>query len=108
MENDTRHPSTLPSTSMEKSPANASNKYARRIMISAMARSAVPATVKMPRKLVEELYDASVKFASVIESLEVVMDKKTMRRIKTSRGQYSKGQYVVANGPTEIRKALSS
>ncbi len=62
----------------------------------------------MPRKLVEELYDASIKFASVIESLEVVMDKKTMRRIKTSRGQYSKGQYVVANGPAEIRKALSS
>ncbi len=77
-------------------------------MISAMARPVVPDTVKMPRKLVEELYDASVKFASVIETLEVVMDKKTMRRIKTSRAQYSRGQYVIAKGPAEIRKALSS
>jgi len=92
----------------EKPQRNASNKYARREMMSAMARSVVPDTVKMPRKLVEELYDASIRFTSVIETLEVVMDKKTMRRIKTSQTQYSKGQYVSAKGPAEIRKALSS
>ncbi len=77
-------------------------------MLSVMARSVVPATVKMPRKLVEELYDASVRFTSVIETLGIMMDKKTMHRIKTSQAQYSKGQYVVAKGPLEIRKALSS
>jgi hypothetical protein len=58
--------------------------------------------------MVEDLYDASVRFASVLETLEVLMDKGTMKRIKTGERQYSKRQYVVAKGSSEIRKALSS
>ncbi len=73
-----------------------------------MARTVATASVRLPRKVVEELYDASVRFASVLETLEVLMDKQTMRRIKTGQKEYSRRQYVVAKGPAEIRKALSS
>ena len=73
-----------------------------------MARTVASASVRLPRKVIEELYDASVRFASVLETLEVLMDKQTMRRIKTGEKEYSRRQYVVAKGPAEIRRALSS
>ncbi len=73
-----------------------------------MARAIAAATVRLPRKVLEELYDASVRFTSVVETLEVLMDKQAMRRIKAGQKQYSKHQYVLAKGPAEIRKALSS
>ena len=72
-----------------------------------MARSMVAATVRLPRKVVEELYDASLRVAGVVETLEVLMDKRTMRRIKMGEREYSKRQYVLAKGLAEIRKALS-
>jgi hypothetical protein len=73
-----------------------------------MARTVSNGTVRLPRSMVEDLYDASVRFASVLETLEVLMDKSTMKRIKAGQRQYSKRQYVVAKSPSEIRKALSS
>ena len=73
-----------------------------------MARTIATASVRLPRKVIEELYDASVRFASVLETLEVLMDKQTMRRIKTGEKEYSRRQYGVAKGPAEIRRALSS
>ncbi len=73
-----------------------------------MARTVATASVRLPRKVIEELYDASIRFASVLETLEVLMDKQTMRRIKTGEKEYSRRQYVVAKGPAEIRRALSS
>ena len=73
-----------------------------------MARTVANASVRLPREVIEELYDASVRFASVLETLEVLMDKQTMRRIKTGEKEYSRRQYVVAKGPAEIRRALSS
>lgn len=73
-----------------------------------MARTIATATVRLPRKVIEELYDASVRFVSVLETLEVLMDKQTMRRIKAGEKEYSRHQYLVAKGPAEIRKALSS
>jgi len=73
-----------------------------------MARTVATASVRLPRKVIEELYDASVRFAGVLETLEVLMDKQTMRRIKTGEKEYSRRQYVVAKGPAEIRRALSS
>ncbi len=72
-----------------------------------MARSVAAATVRLPRKVLEELYDVSVRFAGVMECLEVLLDKQTMRRIKTGEREFSRRQYVVAKGPGEIRKALS-
>ena len=46
------------------------------------------------------------RFASLAETLEVLMDKQTMRRVRLGQKQYSRRQHVVAKAPVEIRKAL--
>jgi hypothetical protein len=40
--------------------------------------------------------------------MEVLLDKKTMQRIKAGEKQYRKKAYVLARGTEEIRKVLSS
>ena len=65
-------------------------------------------TVRIPKGVVEEMYRTSIRFAEVLETLEVLLDKNTMRRIKLGERQLRRKQYVVARGPKAIRKALST
>ena len=73
-----------------------------------MAKTVSDETVRLPRSMMIDLYDVSVRFASVLETLEVLTDKSTMKRIGTGERQYSKRQYVVAKVSSETRKVLSS
>ncbi len=84
------------------------NKYAKPHLMVAMAKAGGVATVRLPMKMVEELYDTSVKFAGLLETLEVLMDKQTMKRLKTGEREYASKKYVVAKGSAQIRKPLSS
>jgi len=54
------------------------------------------------------LYETSARFQQIIETIEVLLDKKTMRRIKLGEKEYRKKAYVVARDAAEIRKVLSS
>ena len=54
------------------------------------------------------LYEASVKFEQIVETMEILLDKKTMRIIKLGKKQYQKKGYVLARDSEEILKALSS
>jgi uncharacterized protein YhaN len=54
------------------------------------------------------LYEASVRFEQIIETMEVLLDKKTMQRIKLGEKQYRKKAYVLARDAEEIRKVLSA
>jgi len=54
------------------------------------------------------LYEASVRFEQIIETMEVLLDKKTMQRIRVGEKQYRKKAYVLARDAEEIRKVLSS
>jgi uncharacterized protein YhaN len=54
------------------------------------------------------LYEASVRFEQIIETMEVLLDNKTMQRIKLGEKQYRKKTYVLARDAEEIRKVLSS
>jgi len=63
-------------------------------------------TVKLPRSMVEELYQASLTFNEVMETLEVLLDKPTIRRLKIEEREYSRGKYVVAKTRDEIEKAI--
>lgn len=65
-------------------------------------------TIRLPKEVVVEIYRTSMKFAELLETLEVLLDKKTMRRIKLGEEQYRRKQYVIAKGPREIRRALST
>jgi len=64
--------------------------------------------VRVPRPVIEEIYRGSLRFAEVLDTLEVLLDKKTMHRIKLGEEQYRKRQYVVAKNRQAIRKVLSA
>ena len=63
-------------------------------------------TIKLPRDLVEELYDASIRFSRTLETLEVLLDKATVRRLKLGEKQYHRGQFVTAKNAGEIRNSF--
>jgi len=65
-------------------------------------------TVRLPKSVVAGLYETSARFQQIIETIEVLLDKKTMRRIKLGEKEYRKKAYVVARDAAEIRKVLSS
>ena len=65
-------------------------------------------TVRLPKSVVAGLYEASVKFEQIVETMEVLLDRKTMQRIKLGKKQYQKKAYVLARDSEEILKALSS
>jgi hypothetical protein len=65
-------------------------------------------TIRLPKDVVEEMYRTSIRFAEVLETLEVLLDKQTMRRIKLGERQFRRKQYVIAKGPKEIRRVLST
>jgi len=47
------------------------------------------------------LYEASARFEQTIETMEVLLDKKTMQRIKLGEKQYRKKAYTVARDDEE-------
>ncbi len=65
-------------------------------------------TVKLPKDVVGEMYRASVRFAELLETLELLLDKKAMRRIKLGEKQHKRIQYDIAKRPREISKAMST
>ena len=54
------------------------------------------------------LYEGYVRFEQIIETMEVLLDKKTMQRIKLGKNQYRKKDYVLTRDAEETRKVLSS
>jgi len=55
-----------------------------------MGRAMAATTVRPSRKVVEELYDASLRVAGVVETLEVLTDKQSLRRIKLGEKEYAR------------------
>jgi hypothetical protein len=64
-------------------------------------------SIQISKELAEDLVSASIKVNEVIETLEVQLDKQTMRRLKIGEKQYSKGQFKTAKTKEDIDKVLS-
>ena len=64
-------------------------------------------TVRLPKSVVAGLYEASVRFEQIIETMGVLLDKKRMRRIKLGEKQHRKKAYVLARDAEEVREVLS-
>jgi len=64
--------------------------------------------VQLPRKFITDLFEASIRFHEVVETLEVQLDKETVRRLKIGEREYREGRFKVASTPREIEKVLSS
>ena len=62
----------------------------------------------MPREMVEALLRTSLSLTELLETMEVALDKDTVRRLKLGELEYKKGNYVTASSREEIDKVLSS
>ncbi len=64
--------------------------------------------VAVPKPMLKELYEHFSKIEEILSTLEELMDKKGLERIRKSLEEYKKGEYVTAKTPEEIRKVLSN
>jgi len=62
-------------------------------------------TVQIPKKILEDIYDAHEKIDQILETLEVLMDEATLKRLKKGEEELEKGDYVDAK-PEEIEVLL--
>ena len=62
--------------------------------------------VSVPRALLEELYVHFMKIEEILATLEELMDKEGLERIKRGLEEYKKGEYVVAESEEDIENIL--
>ncbi len=62
-------------------------------------------SVRLPRKVIEELLKTSIEFTEVIERMEVLLDDKTVKRLRRGEREYKSGKYITAT-KTEVDKVL--
>lgn len=62
-------------------------------------------TIHVPMGLFKEIYDAHEKIDQVLETLEVLMDGATLKRLKEGEEELKTGDYVDAM-PEEVEKIL--
>jgi len=63
-------------------------------------------SVRLPKKVLEELLKTSLEFTEVIERMEVLLDEKTVNRLKRGEREYKSGKYITAS-KTEVDKVLA-
>jgi len=64
-------------------------------------------SVRLPKKVIEELLKTSLEFTEVIERMEVLLDDKTVNRLRRGEREYKSGKYITAT-KTEVDKVLSA
>ncbi len=62
-------------------------------------------TISVPKELLNDLYGTHQKIDNILETLEVLLDKETLKGIKKSRNEIKKGECIRAN-IEEIEKIL--
>lgn len=63
-------------------------------------------SVRLPKKVLEELLKRSLEFTEVIERMEVLLDERTVKRLKRGEREYKSGRYIAAT-TTEVDKVLA-
>ena len=62
--------------------------------------------VRLPKEMVRELLKTSLEFTEVVERMEVLLDKKTVYRLKRGEREYKSGKYITAT-KAEVDKVLA-
>ena len=62
-------------------------------------------TIQIPRKIIEEIYDTHERIDQILETLEVLMDEATLKRLKKGEEELKTGDYIDAK-PEEIEELL--
>jgi len=63
-------------------------------------------SIQLPKDLVADLLESSLRFQEVAETLEVQLDKKTIKRLQTGDKELKKLQYKVASSREGIENLL--
>jgi hypothetical protein len=61
--------------------------------------------IQIPRRMVEEMYEACIKIEDIIETLEELMDEEGLERLKRKEEELKRGEYIDAN-PEEVEELL--
>lgn len=64
-------------------------------------------SVAVPKRLLKELYTGLAKVEEVLATLEELMDKEGLERIREAEREYEGGEYVVVQSSEEIEKQIS-
>ncbi|MDO8727596.1 MAG: hypothetical protein Q7J35_16135 [Candidatus Methanoperedens sp.] len=62
-------------------------------------------TIQIPRKMIEEIYVVHEKIDHILETLEVLMDTETLKRLHKGEDELKKGNYIDGQ-PDEIEALL--
>ena len=65
-------------------------------------------SIQLSKELASDLAQATAKVNEVLETLEVQLDKRTLRRLKLGQKEYRIGSYKLARSEAEIDKVLSA
>lgn len=63
-------------------------------------------SVAVPSELLKELHNHLVKIDEILATLEELMDKEDLERIRTATDEYRRGELTVADKTSEIPKVL--
>ena len=61
-------------------------------------------SVAVPKGLLKDLYVGLAKVEEVLVTLEELMDKEGLKRIRKAEEEYAKGEYVSIQSSSEIKK----
>lgn len=61
--------------------------------------------IQVPKKILIEMYDMEEKMEQILETLEVLLDKETLKRLKKGEDELKKGEYIEA-GSEEVEEIL--
>jgi len=61
-------------------------------------------SVAVPKELLKDLYAGLAKVEEVLATLEELMDKEGLKRIRKAEEEYAKGEYVSIQSSSEIKK----
>lgn len=61
-------------------------------------------SVTIPKELLKDLYTGLAKVEEVLATLEELMDKEGLERIRQAEDEYKKGEYITIQSSNEIKE----
>lgn len=65
-------------------------------------------SIQISKELAADLVEASQKVSEVVETLEVQLDKDTLKRLRLGEKEYRSGRYKTARSKEELERALAN
>lgn len=63
-------------------------------------------SVTIPKRLLRDLYAGLIKVEEILSTIEELMDKESLERIRKAEEEYRKGEYVTVKDSGEIKKLI--